>query len=582
MAGVVGQGRAARLSFGLGLAVLLPAVCACASRDRAPPPLSAPAAAATVRSFAGSPLSGPTVAQPLSDVGPEVAWRIEVEWFVVRQAPGIGLDPLVAWTRLVVVAPDVEPRFAPSLLTKGAVYGRVPDAGEMSRSLRERRDALLVATLAGALPADVTTGFVLTEESLAHEVSEEGVAAAKRPPARVALLLHRPPPTPPARWTPSTLLASAPREEEPLAAVARPRQALGGVAGVTPPSARTVKVEPIGEAPQAPAELALDLEGRAQQVSDTACGPGAPRRELLLIDDALPPGSEGLVVVLPSPFRHEGLPGRVWLLALARALPAPAPGEPGHAAHREAFAATIADMEQARALMQPPPIDLGAAGRLPPPPSHEAARAALRDPREQRRVLLALAEASGAELTGMLALAAERADIERIATLLSERLAQEPSGAPQGRPAPSRWLLERTSIEAMRVELPGRELGPAMEAVVGRFAGAVARRAAFLELVGVARDAEHLQELLVRENAALLDDPSPSIRARATEWLSRRRPDLVPQGFDPLGPDRERRAALEALRAPAAQPGAAGAAPQGAEEAAEDAEEAQGDQEGDE
>lgn len=576
MVGLVGLRRAMRPWLWVGLAAV-PALCACASRERALPPLGAPAAAATVRSYAGSPLSGPTAAQTFVEGGAEGAWRVSVEWFVVRQAPGLGLDPLVPWTRLVVVGPDAEPRFAPSLLTRGAVIGRVPDADDLARSLRARTDAQLVATLEGPLPADVTTAFELTEESLAQELAPEGVAVERRRPARVALLLHRPPASPPARWTASTLLASAPREEDPTARVTQARRALGGLAGVIPPAARMVKVTPIGEAPQAPAELAIDLEGRALEVRDV-CGPGSPRRELLLLDEVLPTSSEGLVLVLPSPFRHDGLhppgAGRPWLLALARVMPAPRPGEPGFAAHREAFAAAVADMVRARALMSPPPIDLGEAGQLPMPPSQEAARLALRDPREQRRVLLALADASGAELTAMLALAAERAEIERIATLLSERLGQEAVAAPE-RAGPSRWLLERTSIEAMRMELFGREVSPAIQALLGRYAGAVSRRAAFLELVGVARDAEHLQELLVRENAALLDDPAPSIRAAATEWLQRRRPDLVPPDFDPLGPDRERRAALEPLRAGWTPLGATAPAPTDgeADEAAEEQEE---------
>src|SRR5690606_15820647 len=89
---------------------------------------------------------------------------------------------------------------------------------------------------------------------------------------------------------------------------------------------------------------------------------------------------------------------------------------------------------------------------------------------------------------------------------------------------------------------------PAIRAVLVRFAGAVALRAAFLELFDAAASAEELADLLARENAALLDDPSAGIRAHAAEWPARKRPDLLPEGYAPLAPARERQAALSRLR----------------------------------
>jgi hypothetical protein len=60
-----------------------------------------------------------------------------------------------------------------------------------------------------------------------------------------------------------------------------------------------------------------------------------------------------------------------------------------------------------------------------------------------------------------------------------------------------------------------------------------------------------LDARLVSENLIYLEDSSPSARVRANDWLAAR--GRAPAGFDPLGPPRQRREALErALDAAAA------------------------------
>lgn len=502
--------------------------------------LAAPAAVARTAAFVGSPLSGPSSAPPpwltLERCDPDAAWRVEVEWYAVRSAPGLGLDPVVRWTRLVVSDPDVTATFGPSLLAPGAALGRVPDAEDLLCTFRARSDARLLATQVGALPPGVTARFELTEAGLVGGSS----AAHEATPAHIALLLHRPAATVVDAPASTTLEASARRAAPGPAAAA----ALGGVPGAlssgrpAPAAAPSFVARRAGGADLV--TLALDLAGRAP--GEDPCKPGPLRRELLVLDEVLEPTGEALVLVSPAPMLGPG-PFPALLVAVARVREAPVPGDPGRAAHLEAVAATLTSVQEACAAIPARPATSD--GRALAALSLEAARLALRDPREQRRALLELAAAAEAKLLGMFALTGEHELIGPIARRLADRLA-EPD-APRSGPQ-LRWLLERTVVDVVRRVYPAQDTTPALESILGRYAGAVAQRAAFLELFDAASSVEELEELLARENASLLDDPSAGIRARAAEWLSRQRPDLLPAGYDPLGSARERQVALARLR----------------------------------
>lgn len=84
-------------------------------------------------------------------------------------------------------------------------------------------------------------------------------------------------------------------------------------------------------------------------------------------------------------------------------------------------------------------------------------------------------------------------------------------------------------------------------------AGEVGRHPATMQ--DVLKSAADQDSMIVRvtsENLLFLEDSSPASRVRAFEWLSTR--GLAPAGYDPLGPARQRRAALERALAPATQP----------------------------
>ncbi len=109
----------------------------------------------------------------------------------------------------------------------------------------------------------------------------------------------------------------------------------------------------------------------------------------------------------------------------------------------------------------------------------------------------------------------------------------------------SGWAIERAALCAIRSELGAGDPSASLAEILGRRGGAAGRSAdAFFALADRASSLEELDRLLVAENEALLEDASPAMRVRASEWLARR--GRAPRGYDPLAPAAERRAALEA------------------------------------
>ena len=74
------------------------------------------------------------------------------------------------------------------------------------------------------------------------------------------------------------------------------------------------------------------------------------------------------------------------------------------------------------------------------------------------------------------------------------------------------------------------------------------------EVLKGAGSAADLRTRLLAENFIQLEDSSPAARVRACDWLAAR--GIAPAGYDPLGPPKARREALErALTAAATKPG---------------------------
>jgi hypothetical protein len=87
-------------------------------------------------------------------------------------------------------------------------------------------------------------------------------------------------------------------------------------------------------------------------------------------------------------------------------------------------------------------------------------------------------------------------------------------------------------------------LPPELRAVLTIYAGEPARHGGSLDdIAHQSTSRQDLENRLTAENLVFLTDASPASRVRAYDWLKAR--GLAPAGFDPLGPAKERREALD-------------------------------------
>jgi hypothetical protein len=184
---------------------------------------------------------------------------------------------------------------------------------------------------------------------------------------------------------------------------------------------------------------------------------------------------------------------------------------------------------------------------LPPPPQVpdvEATRRALADTLLQRRSLYSLAAATGAKTAEALAISTDDHTLAPIASAISAALAVAPRAA---KAEEMGFVVEEATLAACRKSLTSDVPPPDLPAALEERGGAALRL--LPSLIGDLERARSLAELestIVALNARLLQDPSPTIRARAARWLG---PRISLEGYSPLAPSRERRAAVEKIKA---------------------------------
>lgn len=197
--------------------------------------------------------------------------------------------------------------------------------------------------------------------------------------------------------------------------------------------------------------------------------------------------------------------------------------------------------EDARALLSS--MQAGAAPHAPATPWPSLVRA-LRQPQEPEATRAALAFAAvgtAADLTAETAALAGDDLVRVLATGAADALEQSPADAGASLIG---WSMDRATILTLaRLHADGglpRVMGSVLSARYGEVGrdppalGEVARRCGSAAEMDRRLEAEHL---------ILLDDASPALRVRAYDWLAARR--SAPAGYDPLGPARERRAAVD-------------------------------------
>lgn len=105
------------------------------------------------------------------------------------------------------------------------------------------------------------------------------------------------------------------------------------------------------------------------------------------------------------------------------------------------------------------------------------------------------------------------------------------------------WRLERETYALLGSLEPGESLPPELEGVLLRHAGEVGRYPSSIEEgILIAHDLDHFKRYLIQENLVFLEDPDPSSRVRANDWLLKQ--GVVVEGYEPFGEARERRAAI--------------------------------------
>ncbi len=271
-------------------------------------------------------------------------------------------------------------------------------------------------------------------------------------------------------------------------------------------------------------EIALVVEGR-----DDASG-----RELVLLDPRYMTPHEAVALVFPAPFEDEQ----------CRALAAIV--QVGAASRDDAEWAAVLEQCQLDLARIVEPTEPRVAGpvKLMTRAKLSVVVGGLVDPAQRRGILVFLANVTKASLAEDVALGG--------ADECVSKLADAALGSPTDDAAALGWTLESTSFRLLAAMANGDEPTPEVEALLVRHAGNAGREPHALQaLVMAAQDRSDLEERLLDANLDALENASPAARVRAFDWLAGR--GCAPEGYDPLAPAAERRAALKRSIAPAVE-----------------------------
>jgi hypothetical protein len=437
------------------------AAAGCSAAPPAPPPFQAPRAFTYVTHFAGSPLAGPGAATAAA-----TATATEAAAGAPAVDPSTALQVEVALLALdALPLDDLDPI---------AVHARVRLAPDAKAPLAAT-PRLLAGARAGSIPDRATYLRRLERREKAHAAPLDDLRGALPRGVTAAFEAVRDA-GPPA--------SSGERARERLAVLVH-----------------RVDADVV--------EVAVEVEGKAAREG------GGLERELAVLERRPLGGGGALALIVPSPFSGEAARALVAAVAVG---PPPPPGSPDAAAHREATGACAADLARAAALgaaraAAPPP----APARAGPPPDLAAARSGLLDGRRQRAVLVGLAHACGARLAEDVALEEDDALVAEVAGAVRAALVAKPVADDD--PA-VRWIVERAATERVLPHLAPDAPPRPLDSILARRAGALGRaRAALAAALEAATDAEDFARRLEAGNRALLEDPDPAVRARASEWL---------------------------------------------------------------
>jgi hypothetical protein len=528
-------------------------VAAGCSSGKKPPPAPPPAIALSVDHYVGTPLTGPRQQPPPATTTDAADVRVVVGLLaeVPRQVPGlqpIGTRAALLTATLGDRAVIASPRLAAeSLVAEG-------DAAEAL--LSAARGGGLgpfaeLTTLTGALPPQITAQFLAADPP------------GSMPPGRqVEVELF----TPPQRGAaPTTSPATSPATA-PGTAAAAPGAANAGIAN-TPASnvLLTLGVTDLADLPPPPSattepsadDVALKPKEKPtrRRRGSAAAPPPAPavprvmRQESILLKQPLAPATDGRVALV-VPFRFSGSTAKAMLLVVQVRPGAAAEDAAAHAqATRRALANATKSGEAVAASSKLLPSALPPAADVRAGAFAVLARAS--DDSSRRAALLYLADRTDSPAAADVALVADGPTLVALSQAIGEGATKTD---PKLAAADPGWLVDRTTLGLLSQRLSTETLSPELTAALVRRAGDLARRPDGLaDLLKTATGTKDLDNRIEAENLIALEDSAPAARVRAYDYLASR--GKAPAGYDPLGPARERRAALEkAMSAPATAP----------------------------
>jgi hypothetical protein len=488
--------------FGFWVLALL-AAAGCRSAKQGPPKeFGPPAATIDVEHFSGSPFSGPTT-RPVSAPPPDHAWHVKVALLAFeRPAPATG-EPIGARARLVAATRGIAPVMPSSRLTRDTRWIDLQPQADVAALLGPvaGRNAPMRQFDAAMIPG-VTLGV-----EVADPVTRPDPVSGTIPKRRVEFRLYR------------------------------------GGGGTAAPASGELQVGLVVEdfvTPPAPAEPVDDRP--AANAPPPELPPPVFTREIVVIDrDPVAGGTDQFAIALPIQFE-----GAVAQCIVAVVEVSPGTDTPEHRKAIDAALAGVARSAQvasARPTTAPVGIDTTS--------TFNAALAALTDPIRRRSALVFLAGTTRAALCEDVALVADDATLGEVCTEIGVKTAA--ATAPWSADTLG-WLLESTAFQLLGKRLSESRIAPELSAVLTTYAGQAGRSAASIEELSKGLGSRQaFENRLYAENLLFLEDGQPAARVRAFDWLKSR--GRAPAAFDPLGPPRERRAALEkAFATPVAAP----------------------------
>lgn len=483
--------------------------CALFGRQEPPPPFVAPPLAIELTGYVGTPLSGPT-SRPVGIVVPRDALSVKVTFYWLERVPTSG-KPLGEAARLITAVRLGTPVLPSSRLTGSARLEELSEAlafpTRTAAITGGRITVISSSTL--ALPKGVTTTFT------ARDLTPLDPRLTGAPTfARVDISAYRP-------MTPTTSADAQPVElaiaVEDLASLELDPDRNDDTGGKDPPATRPI-------------------------------APSIVQREIAILDRSVKVHD---AVVITFPFRFGQAPGK----AIAAVIEL-APGNDSPE-HQSTVVQSLKLAEKSAAALSAVPSDLSVwRGEIA---GLRVAVEALGRTDKLRPTMVYLAGQTGARLFEDVSLVAD----DQSLLALSDAVQKKISGSSGTINAEAMgWKMELATLEMLARLYAGGKLPPELRAVLVSHTGEAGRHPSSLEeLTRGLSSRQDLENRLLAENLIYLEDSSPASRVRAFDYLRAR--NRGPADFDPLGPPRERRLAIERalskpLNAPATAPSTGG------------------------